>query len=254
MEEIKIQSSYYDGLKLPQFFMFFTIIYTISHKVFKNWNPKLKYEACSCFLSLFHGTPSVILAVSAIFLNNNTENPEKTSVFAAENTDFQNIVLEFSTGYFLMDLLHYFVFKPDDVLFIAHHLATLFTLLTCRFLVNHGAFAILVILVIAEVTSACQNVWSLARLRKNDLGIAAKVYNFLVPEFYAFYTVARGVFVPLFVLKMGLVYTSGAVDNVIPTWVWCSWMMLTVSGIFASLLWILSHWIVFFKERMSKQH
>ncbi|KAK9689856.1 hypothetical protein RND81_09G086200 [Saponaria officinalis] len=245
-----------EAIKLPQFFLFFIIIYVISHKIFKNWSPKLKYEACSCFLSLFHGTPSVILSISALFsmiINNSTQNPKNPSYFAAKNTNFQNFALDFSTGYFIMDLIHYLVFKPDDVLFIAHHLATLFVLLTCRFLVNHGAFPILIILVVAEITSLCQNVWSLARLRKNDLNFAANLYDFLVPKFYVFYTVARGVFAPLFVVKMVLVYTSGVVDAIIPTWVWCSWLLLTVSGIFASLLWILNHWVVFFKEEMGKK-
>ncbi|KNA16146.1 hypothetical protein SOVF_091820 [Spinacia oleracea] len=249
-------SSYYDHdtLKLPQFFLFFSFIYVSAHKIFENWGPKHRYDACSCLLSFFHGTPSVILAVFALFLVKNTEkNQEIPTVFASENTPFQNLVLEFSTSYFIMDLLHYFIFNPHDVLFIAHHLATLFTLLTCRFMVNHGAFAILVILVLAEVTSPLQNVWSLARLRKSDFRAAKKVYDFLSPGFYTFYTAVRGVFAPLFVIKMGFVYASGAANSVIPRWVWGSWMLLTVSGIFASLLWILSHWIEFYKDKFCKK-
>ncbi|XP_021746630.1 TLC domain-containing protein At5g14285-like [Chenopodium quinoa] len=152
-----------------------------------------------------------------------------------------------------MDLIHYFVFNPKNVLFIAHHLASLFGLLTCRFVANHGAFAILVILVLAEVTSPVQNVWSLARLRKADFRVAKQVYDYLSPRFYTFYTAVRGVFAPLFVIKMGFVYASGATNSVIPRWVWCSWMLLTVSGIMGSLLWILNHWIEFYKESLCKK-
>ncbi|PHU02976.1 hypothetical protein BC332_28227 [Capsicum chinense] len=66
------------------------------------------------------------------------------------------MILEYSIGYFLADLLHYFVFYPTDVLFIAHHLATLYAFLTYRFVVHHGA-ANLIGLVPAEITSPFQN-------------------------------------------------------------------------------------------------
>ncbi|KAL2903581.1 hypothetical protein RDABS01_002291 [Bienertia sinuspersici] len=249
--EFTDQSSSYYGLKLPHFFTFFALIYVFAHKVFQNWGPKHRHDASSCLLSLFHGTPSVILAVFALTLMNNTQNRgNPTSVFASKNTPFQNLVLEFSTGYFIMDLLHYFMFNPDDVLFIAHHLATLFVLVTCRFMVNHGAFAILVVLALAEMTSPLQNIWSLSKIKKSDIPGAKTLYDFLSPGFYTFYTVVRGVFAPLFVIKMGSVYASGAVNSVIPTWVWGSWLLLTVSGILASLLWVLNHWIVYYKEKM----
>ncbi|KAJ8451552.1 hypothetical protein Cgig2_018186 [Carnegiea gigantea] len=192
------------------------VIYALAHKMFRNWDPKYRYDACSCFLSLFHGTPSSVSALFAMFIIKDPQNSEIPFGFGSQNSPFQNLVLEFSTSYFIMDLLHYFVFKPHDVLFIAHHLATLFVLLTCRFLVNHGAFAILVILVLAEITSPVQNVWSLARLRKNDVPMAAKLYNFLSPGFYVLYTVARGVLAPAYVVNLGCAYASGAADGVIP--------------------------------------
>jgi hypothetical protein len=50
--------------------------------------------------------------------------------------------------------IHYLAFLPGDVLFIAHHLATLFVFLTCCHLVRHSAYALLVL---AEVTSLLQN-------------------------------------------------------------------------------------------------
>ncbi|KAL9226297.1 hypothetical protein vseg_002127 [Gypsophila vaccaria] len=253
MEDMISQSSYINNLKLPHFLTFFTLIYIISHKIFQNWCPKLKYEACSCFLSLFHGTPSVILSIYGLIPMIITQNPKNPNLFVSKNTQFQALVLEFSSGYFTIDLLHYLVFKPNDVIFIAHHLATLFVLLTCRFIVECGCFPILVILVIAEVTSGCQNVWSLSRLRKHDCVFAREVYEFLVLKFYVFYSVVRGVFAPLFVVKMCVVYASGVADGVIPTWVWCSWLLLTVSGVLASLLWILNHWVVYFKEEMGKE-
>ncbi|OVA17561.1 Bromodomain [Macleaya cordata] len=138
--------------------------------VFRNWSPKHRPEASSCFISFAHGTPAVLLSTFAIATHSQRG-------FAALNTDFQNMVLDFSIAYFLMDLLHYLIFFPSDILFIGHHLATLFVFVTCRYLVFHGAFAILILLILAE---------------------------------------------------MGAYYLSGEADNVIPRWVWVSWMVVVI--------------------------
>jgi hypothetical protein len=91
-----------------------------------------------------------------------------------------------------MDLLHYIAFFPSDLLFIGHHLATLFVFVTCRFLVHHGACAILALLVLAESTSASQNAWTLAKARRDDVALAEKVCGLLSPPFYALYSIVRG--------------------------------------------------------------
>ncbi|KAA8530130.1 hypothetical protein F0562_004839 [Nyssa sinensis] len=147
----------------------FLFLYLIAYfVVFRNWGPKLRPEASSCLTSLAHGTPAVFLALHAIYSDPN-------SGFASVNTNYQNLVLDYSIAYFLMDLCHYLIFYPNDVLFISHHLATLFVFVTCRYVVFNGAYAILVLLVLAEVTSFCQNTWTLAKARKADLATAAQV-------------------------------------------------------------------------------
>ncbi|XP_052197767.1 TLC domain-containing protein At5g14285 isoform X2 [Diospyros lotus] len=157
--------------RLPLFFWMFVLIYLIAYFiVFRNWNPKLRPEASSCLISLAHGTPAVFLAWSAI-----ASDPNRG--FASANTDFQSTVLDYSIAYFLMDLCHYLVFYPSDILFIGHHLATLFVFVTCRYLVFHGAYAILVLLVLAELTSFCQNTWTLASTRRADVPFAAKAWR-----------------------------------------------------------------------------
>ncbi|GMY17225.1 TLC domain-containing protein At5g14285 isoform X1 [Fagus crenata] len=115
-----------------------------------------------------------------------------------------------------MDLLHYIAFFPNDLLFIGHHLATLFVFVTCRFLVHHGACAILALLVLAESTSACQNAWTLAKARRDDvaLSLAEKVCGLLSPPFYALYSIVRAISV--------------------------------------SILWISNLWLELFRKRMSK--
>lgn len=227
----------------PQFFSFFCIIYFIGRFiVFRNWSPKHRPDASSCFISLFHGTPAVFLALFAILSN-------PIHSFSASNTPFENLVLDFSISYFTVDLLHYLILIPSDVLFIAHHIATLFVFVTCRYLVLHGAFSILVLLILAEVTSFCQNVWTLAGLKRLELPFAANVYKSLSPPFYALYTLMRVVLGPLFFFKMSAFYLSGNVEGVIPTWVAISWIVVVGGAISVSILWICNRWMELYSEK-----
>ncbi|URD93457.1 KR domain [Musa troglodytarum] len=220
----------------------FSVTYLFGYFViFRNWSPKYRPDASSCFISLFHGSPAVFLAVAAI-LN------QPVRGFASPNTNFQNLVLDFSIGYFTVDLLHYLILIPGDYLFIAHHLATLFVFVTCRYLVVHGAFSILVLLVLAEVTSACQNVWTLAGLRKADLPIAARIHKNLSPPFYGLYTIMRGFIGPVFFYKMSAYYLSGKASNVIPIWVSAAWIVVVGGAILVSIMWISNLWMQFFKD------
>ncbi|PON82787.1 TRAM/LAG1/CLN8 domain containing protein [Trema orientale] len=234
---------------LSTFFSMFLLIYLFAYfVVFRNWGPKHIAEASSCLISLAHGTPAFLLAINAL-----TKSQLPLSSFASPNTNSQNIVLDYSIAYFLIDLLHYVVFFPSDVLFIFHHLATLYVFVTCRFVVHHGASALLVLLVLAEITSLCQNVWTLASFRKADTPAASKLYEYLSPRFYAFYSVFRGFLGPLFVLKMGIFFISGAADTLIPRWAWISWMVVITTAIFVSIVWVLNHWIEWFRERSRVQ-
>ncbi|CAA0824549.1 DNA-binding storekeeper protein-related [Striga hermonthica] len=228
---------------LPLFFTFYFILYLIAYfSIFRTWARNLRPEASSCAISLAHGTPAVFLACGAIL-------SDPTRDFHSPNTSLQNLVLDYSIAYFLMDLVHYLTFYPADLLFIAHHLATLFVFVTCRYLVYHGAFPILVLLILAEATSLCQNVWTLARARRPESKVAAKVYYLLSPPFYALYSLIRGFLGPCFVYRMFAIYLSGAVDSVIPRWVWVSWVFVVVTAISVSILWISNLWIEFCTER-----
>ncbi|KAK6139159.1 hypothetical protein DH2020_027100 [Rehmannia glutinosa] len=236
---------------IPVFTLWFIFIYILGYFIiFKNWNRKYRAEASSCLMSLFHGTPALILSIFSIF---QTQNTISQLNFTSPNTSFQNLVLEYSIAYFLMDLLHYMVMVPSDVLFIVHHLATLYVLMTCRYVIEHGAVAILGILVLAEVTTTCQNTWTLARYRKVDSAKAALVLEFLSPCFYAYYTVVRGILGPLFVYKIGLVFASGVDNGVIPRWAWISWIVVIIAGIGLSILWVLHLWIDLYREKSTKE-
>ncbi|CAI9111536.1 OLC1v1011781C1 [Oldenlandia corymbosa var. corymbosa] len=233
---------------LPIFFTVYLLLYLLAYFfIFRQWATKLRPEASSCVISLAHGTPAVILASWAIL-------SDPIRDFHSPNTPFQSLVLDYSIAYFTMDLCHYLVFYPTDVLFIGHHLATLFVFITCRYLVFHGAFAIMVLLILAEVTSLCQNVWTLAGARRADSGFAARVYEVLSPPFYVLYTLVRGFVGPYFVYRMLGFYLAGLADRVIPRWVWVSWVCVVFTAICVSILWISNLWIELFRERNSKLH
>nr|XP_043617548.1 TLC domain-containing protein At5g14285-like [Erigeron canadensis] len=228
---------------LPIFFFIFLTIYLTAHLlVFRTWNSKLRPEAASCLISFAHGTPAVILASLAI-------NPETD--FATRNTGFQNSVLDYSIAYFLMDLCHYLIYNPSDILFIGHHLATLFVFVTCRYLVVHGAYGVLVLLILAEVTSFLQNVWTLASALRVESKVAAKVFDVMSPPFYVLYSIVRGVLGPVFVYRMVGFYLSGGADDVIPRWIWVSWICVVVAAISVSILWICNRWIELYRGRLT---
>ncbi|KAL3624316.1 hypothetical protein CASFOL_033132 [Castilleja foliolosa] len=231
---------------LPLFFTFYLILYLAAYFViFRAWERNLRPLASSCAISLAHGTPAVFLSSLAI-LSDPTRN------FNSPNTPLQSLVLDYSIAYFLMDLIHYLIFFPSDVLFIAHHLATLFVFATCCYVVYHGSFAILVLLILAEVTSLCQNVWTLANALRSDSKVADNVFDVLSPPFYVMYSVVRGFLGPYFVYRMFAFYSSGDADSVIPRWVWVSWVFVVVIAILVSILWVSNRWIEFFRERDMK--
>lgn len=116
----------------------------------------------------------------------------------------------------------------------------------------HGAYAVLMLLILAEVTSFCQNTWTLACARREDLVIAQKVYDFLSPPFYTLYTIVRGFVGPWFVYEMVRFYASGAAVGVIPNWVWVSWVVVVLAAIVVSNLWIFNLWVVLYRERSGK--
>ncbi|XP_071722777.1 TLC domain-containing protein At5g14285-like [Rutidosis leptorrhynchoides] len=227
---------------LPSFFTFFIIIYMISYFIiFKSWTPKTRPEASSCIISLFHSTPAVVFSLYAVL---SAADPS----FSSANTVVQSAVLDYSIAYFLTDLIHYLIFYPSDVLFIGHHLATLFVFVTCRYVTFHGACAILGLLILAEVTSACQNAWTLAGLRKDDVEFAQKVFDVLSLPFYAFYSVIRGFSGPYYVYKMTSFYVGAGEELPIPKWAWMSWIVVVLTAIGVSILWVSNLWVEFFKR------
>ncbi|KAH8500093.1 hypothetical protein H0E87_015362 [Populus deltoides] len=210
---------------------------------FRNWELKHRKEASSCLMSLAHGSPAVIMAVRALL------HSQTLGTFAHPNSALENTVLEFSMAYFLADLLHYMVFFPDETLFILHHLATLYVFVTCRYMIHYGAHGLLLLLILAEVTSACQNVWSIAGSRKADVPAAASLHEFLAAPFYVLYSLVRGILGPVCLFKMGVFYLNGGAHGLIPAWAWISWMVVIGSAILVSILWVSNLWAEWIRER-----
>ncbi|KAL8253574.1 hypothetical protein R6Q59_031795 [Mikania micrantha] len=234
------------GSLIPSFTLMYIFVYLLGYLIlFKSWDTKKRPDASSCLISVAHGTPAVILSIYANFLH--TQTPKHH--FSAQNTPFQTIVFDFSIAYFFIDTSHYLIFTPNDHLFIAHHMAVLYVFITCRFVVGYGGFAILLLLVLAEVTSPLQNAWSFTKHLKDEVASAGRLYRVLSPYFYVFYTVVRGVFGPLFVYRMVVFYLNGGGDGVVPVWAWASWMVVIVCAILVSMLWVSFLWLNFFKEK-----
>ncbi|CAM8948315.1 hypothetical protein QQ045_017660 [Rhodiola kirilowii] len=231
---------------LPLFLSGFVMVYIIAYfVVFRRWSPKIRPDAASCAISLAHGMPAVLLAAHALMIKGGDQHH-----FGEKNSESEEMVLDFSIAYFVADLGHLVLFSPADVLFIGHHVATTYVFATCRYLVGYGATAILQLLIIAEITSGVQNVWTLAAARKAEVAVAERVYKVLSPLFYVAYTVARGVVGPAVIWEMGAFYWgSGGGGGVIPMWLWVSWMVVIVAAVLVSQLWILNLWLVWFGER-----
>ncbi|XP_020229069.1 TLC domain-containing protein At5g14285 [Cajanus cajan] len=215
--------------------------------VFRKWSPETRPEASSCFMSLFHGTPAAVVATAAIL-------SARSSNLAAANTRFQNLVLDYSTAYFVADLVHLAVFfgGADDAMFLTHHLATLFVLVTCRDVAAHGAVAVLALLALGEATNAFLDAWMLARARRSEAPRAARVCDALTVPFCCLYSVIRGVFGPCVVFRMVVVYSRGGGEGVIATWVWVSWVVVVSFAIVGSLVWVSFLCVEVYRERTKK--
>uniref|UniRef100_A0A1J3CKU8 TLC domain-containing protein n=2 Tax=Noccaea caerulescens TaxID=107243 RepID=A0A1J3CKU8_NOCCA len=236
---------------LPSFLLLFLAVYLVGYfLVFRSW--RSSHLGASCLMSLFHGTPAVVMASHAILTTPRAAETAPHS-FASPNTAVESAVLDFSMAYFTIDLLHYLIFLPNDFLFILHHIATLYVFATCRFAVGHGAHALLLLLILAEATSACQNVWTIAGYRKNEVVLAKRVRELLSPPFYLFYTVVRGLAGPVALYDMAAFYGSGAAEGAVPRWAWISWLVVIGSAILLSVLWVLRNWVDWFREKNSSK-
>eukprot|EP01018_Ginkgo_biloba_P021865 Gb_25003 [translate_table: standard] len=220
---------------------FFIMLYAFAYFVFfRKYRQLERSDASSCTISLAHG-PLVALIAAYDVMGSNWR-------LDAPNTWLERAVLEYSLAYFMVDLVHYLQFAPGNLLFIAHHLATSLVMLSCRYYVGHGALSIMSLLFVAEITSVCQNVWSLSRFAMHlQSKRAAVVYRTICLPFYLLYTIARGILAPVLACKLGRFYLSGNADWVIPRWLVLCWMSIIILGIFASMLWIAILWFQLFR-------
>ncbi|OEL35567.1 hypothetical protein BAE44_0003418 [Dichanthelium oligosanthes] len=251
-----------ESMFLPFLAMFGSVYLVGLFIVFRGWGPRRRAEAASCFTSLFHGTPAALLALRAVLSRYHTAAGSSTTgdssplaLLVAPNATAEDLVLDFSTAYFAVDLAHYLLFLPDEVLFIAHHLATLYVLATCRHAVGAGAPALLPLVVLAEATSAAQNAWTLAGMRRDDSPLASRVYAALSLPFYAVYTAARAALGPAWFVRMvRFFYATSGGGGPVPVWAWVSWTVVIGAGIALSILWVGNLWLAYFRERKeSKQ-
>uniref|UniRef100_A0A0D9XY54 TLC domain-containing protein n=1 Tax=Leersia perrieri TaxID=77586 RepID=A0A0D9XY54_9ORYZ len=233
------------------FLAMFAAIYLVGYlAVFRRWRGAQRAEASSCFTSLFHGTPAAALALRAVLLAGGAAD------LASPNTRADDLALDFSTAYFAVDLAHYLLFLPladgESALFVAHHLATLYVLATCRAVARRGALPILAMEVLAEATSLAQNAWTLAGMRRRESPAAAAAHRAMSVPFFAAYTAMRAVLAPAWFARMVSFYYFGE-EAALPAWLRASWTAVIGGGIVMSVIWVTNLWVEFFRERKQKE-
>ncbi len=222
----------------------FAAVYSFGYRIiFKDWKGRHRKDAANCGMSLLHGLVASYLAGMDVLYTD--------WQFDGHNTPHQNDIMDFSISYFLMDLLTYVLVgeSHEDFLFVAHHLATVTYLISCRYYASHGAASVMCLLALGECTSPLQNVWTLARLAREGSSMARCVYTFLSPCFTLVFTFVRGVIGPLLAWEIGCFYLGGRADNdaVIPQWLVCCWTFKIVFALFGSMLWVYKLWMGLFR-------
>lgn len=216
----------------------FALVYAVGFLVlFRNWIGRPRYEAASCCISFLHGTLSAILAARDLYLQGSDW------ALDAPNTPSQTRIMEYSMAYFAVDLLNYLYAAPDDYLFIGHHVATLTYMLSCRYFVGAGATSVMCLIAAGEATSPVQNVWTLARMSRDQHPLSARVYTALSPWFTVYFTLVRGVLGPYLVWELGRFYLAGGADGAIPRWLAYCWMFKITFAISGSMVWVYKLWL-----------
>ncbi|KAH9326547.1 hypothetical protein KI387_006725, partial [Taxus chinensis] len=183
---------------------------------------------------MVHGTASCLLSAYDML-----KNPWKLD---APNTYLENKIMEFSTAYFAVDLLHYLLVNPSDYLYIFHHTATSFYMLSCRYFTGHGGLSAISLIAAGEATSPFQNVWTVSRMARTGSALANRIYTSLSPFFTVYFTVMRCVVGPYLTWKLSAFYFAGKADAVIPRWLAYSWMITVIFAIFGSTIWVYKLW------------
>eukprot|EP00246_Nothoceros_aenigmaticus_P013781 TRINITY_DN4932_c0_g1_i1.p1 TRINITY_DN4932_c0_g1~~TRINITY_DN4932_c0_g1_i1.p1 ORF type:complete len:275 (-),score=12.07 TRINITY_DN4932_c0_g1_i1:581-1405(-) len=214
----------------------FALVYAFGFLVlFRHWKGRARYEAASCCISFLHGTLSAILAGRDLWLNE--------WILHGPNTEVQNKIMEYSMAYFVVDLLNYFYAAPDDYLFIGHHIATLTYMLSSRYFVGCGATSVMCLIAAGEATSPVQNVWTLARMSREEYPLSKKIYTTLSPWFTVYFTLIRGILGPYLVWELGKFYLTGQADSAIPRWLAYCWMLKITFAISGSMVWVYKLWL-----------
>ncbi|KAH7414883.1 hypothetical protein KP509_14G016000, partial [Ceratopteris richardii] len=236
---------------LPWNCVFFTGLYLLGYWVVfaRRWPRGAvdRFKAASCCMSILHGTSTSIYMLNLFYTdkqqdgggeNSSTMKFWLASRLGAANTRFEEAIMEYSTAYFLVDLVHYLLFVPNQPLFVLHHVFTSSYMLSCRFYTGHGAFSTIILFVVGESTSFLQNVWTISLLTHS-----AKLFNLLNVPFLIMFSIFPGVLTPWATWQLCLYFLfSREASAVVPFPLAHYWMWSVFMGISGSLYWVSTHW------------
>ncbi|XP_002993813.2 TLC domain-containing protein At5g14285 [Selaginella moellendorffii] len=227
------------GVLIISLLFFATLYATAWFFIFRSWSKHKRCRAASSSISFAHALVGASLAMADMVSSPWT--------LDAPNTAFQNRIMEWSMAYFIVDLFHYFLAVPEDHLFIAHHLATLTYMISCRYYTLHGAKSVMSLIAAGEATTPLQAIWTLARLAKDEFPVAERVYTALSPTFTLLFTIVRGMLGPFLLGKLASFYLWGRADTVIPRWLAWFWVFEVSFAVVGSMIWVFRLWRGLFK-------
>lgn len=165
--------------------------------------------------------------------------------------------VEFTLGYSIYDFVFMAGWEPD-FLFMAHHVAIFFCFAP-HFFFESGYVIILTGIAIAEITNPLMLVWAWSRdnNKRKDLTDSERkwhttTYTLLSTPFTFFYTLMRGIIMPLSLIDIGRMFFISGHRTIVLVWIW----MFCVGGFAGSALWVhslVSGYIKYLSKKSKKK-
>ena len=157
-------------------------------------------------------------------------------VLDAKNTDAQENILSFSTGYFIVDVVFLLIYCPKELLYMAHHVVCLLYMMSCAS-VGHGSYSVMALMALGEVSNPWHNMWHILHeiLKEKDAPMWAKKANAVVePMLNGTFAIARLVGSPIMSLHLAYTFLFTPISENIPYSLCVFWSLVAVGVVIGS--------------------